>query len=71
VTFSIIPKFVGLSKEGCTIISVTLRRVIILLVDNEQLVSHSEDASWVYDLAFLTDIFGYFNGLNGKVKRTF
>jgi hypothetical protein len=46
-----------------------LKEFKIFCVGKGQLVSHFEDASWMYDLAFLTGIFGHLNDLYRKLQE--
>jgi hypothetical protein len=45
-----------------------LEEIKVFLIEREQPVSHSEDESWICDLAFLTDICGHMTDLNSKLQ---
>jgi hypothetical protein len=62
--------FVGLAKGNVLQCFLSLLEEIKIFVTEKcQPVSHSEDASWVCDLAFLTNICGQLNDLNSKLEE--
>jgi hypothetical protein len=65
-----IGKLVGLAEVKFCSVFCQYEKKLNFFIEKGQPISHFEDASWISDLAFLTDVCGHLNDLNSKLQGT-